>query len=138
MATPQIPEGKCVHCQAPILDLFAEWTDEYQTPQGKRAILSGEIVFDCDYCEGRLQLTLPLALLHPRKGPDESRLAKRKRLRCEDWLRSQHPGESLSQVVEKAGWQFGGKWAFEGYNWGEGEVHRHGADAPPASQGANP
>jgi hypothetical protein len=138
MATPQIPDGNCVHCQAPIIDLFAEWTEEYQTPEGKRAICAGEIVFDCYYCGGPLQLTLPLALISPAKGPEEYRMAKRQRSRCDDWLRSQHPGESLSQVVEKAGWQFRGKWAFDGYNWKEGAAHRHGKDTPPGSQGANP
>jgi hypothetical protein len=51
MATPQIPGGRCVHCQAPVIDLFAEWTDEYQTRAGKDAILAGDIVFDCYYCQ---------------------------------------------------------------------------------------
>jgi hypothetical protein len=137
MSTPQIPDGKCVHCQAPIVDLFAEWTDEYQTAEGKRAILAGAIVFDCYYCQNPLQLVLPLELVLPRKGPGEFQIAKRKRARCHDWLRSQHPGDTLSQVVEKAGWQYGGKWAFDGYNWNEGEICRHGEDLPPDFQGAN-
>ena len=34
--------------------------------------------------------------------------------------------------------QVTGKWAFDGYNWREGEVHRHGQDMPPATQGAIP
>ena len=55
MATPQIPGGKCGHCQAPIIDLFAEWTEEYQTREGKQNICEGRIVFDCYYCEGPLQ-----------------------------------------------------------------------------------
>jgi hypothetical protein len=138
MATPQISDGTCVHCQAPVIDLFAEWTDAYQTADGKRTILAGEVVFDCYYCQGPLQLTLPLALVLPQKGPDGYRVAKRKNSRCEDWLRSQHPGEALSKVVESAGWQYGGKWAFDGYNWEEGETHRHRTDAPPTSQGGNP
>src|SRR5579859_1342784 len=104
MATPQIPEGRCVHCHAPIVDLFAEWTAEYQTPEGKRAILAGDVVFDCYYCQGHLQLVLPLAIVPPQKEPGKYRVAKRSRSRCADWLRSQHPGETLSQVVEKAGW----------------------------------
>jgi hypothetical protein len=120
-----------VHCHAPVIDLFAEWTDEYQTPEGKQAILAGAVVFDCYYCEGPLQLTLPLAIMVPSKDPASYRLAKRSRSRCEDWLRSQHPGDTLSQVVESANWKFAGKWAFEGYNWKEGELHRHGQDHPP-------
>jgi hypothetical protein len=138
MATPQIPEGRCLHCQAPIIDLFAEWTDEYQTADGKRAILAGEVVFDCYYCEGPLQLTLPLTLTFPQKAVGDYRVAKRKKARCEAWLQAQHPGQSLSNVVEAAGWQYGGGWAFDGYNWGEGVAHRHGADTPPAPQGGNP
>lgn len=132
MATPQIPEGECVHCQAPIIDLFAEWTDEYQTPAGKKDMLAGIIVFDCYYCEKVTQLVLPLALILPQNDPAQYRIAKRKKSRCEDWLRSQHPGESLSDVVEKAGWQHNGQWAFDGYHWQEGEVHRHGQDSPPS------
>src|SRR5436309_135535 len=121
MATPQIPAGRCAHCQAPIIDLFAEWTDEYQTPRGKQAILAGDVVFDCYYCEGPLQLVLPLGLILPQKGPNDYAVAKRKRSRCEDWLRSQHPGQTLSQVVEAASWQHGGRWALDGYNWAEGK-----------------
>jgi hypothetical protein len=120
------------------VDVFAEWTDEYQTAQGKKAIMTGDIVFDCYYCEGPLQLVLPLALTLPQKGPDEYTVAKRKKTRCEDWLRSQHPGQSLSQVIEAVNWQDGGKWAFDGYHWGEGTVHQHGQDNPPAGQGVNP
>jgi hypothetical protein len=137
MATPQIPEGKCLHCQAPVIDLFAEWTEEYQTAEGKQAILAGDIVFDCYYCQGPLQLALPLALLAPQKEPGAYRVAKRRKARCEAWLRGQHPGLTLSQVVESAGWQYQGAWAFDGYNWAEGEAHRHGVDVPPAA-GANP
>jgi hypothetical protein len=103
MATPPIPEGKCVHCQAPIVDLFAEWTDEYQTSDGKKAIMAGVVVFDCYYCEGPLQLVLPLAVVMPRKPPGDHHVAKRKKSRCEEWLRNQHPGETLSEVVENAG-----------------------------------
>ena len=44
MATPQIPGGTCGHCRAPVIDLFAEWTDEYQTSGGKQAILAGAVV----------------------------------------------------------------------------------------------
>ena len=131
MATPQIPGGKCGHCQAPIIDLFAEWTEEYQTREGKQNICEGRIVFDCYYCEGPLQLVLPLAIILPEKPPEEYKMAKRKRALCEEWLRSQHPGQTLSQVVEAADWHYQGKWAFHGYNWAEGEVHRHGRDAPP-------
>ena len=138
MATPQIPEGRCVHCQGPIVDLFAEWTEEYQTPEGKRAILAGSVVFDCYYCEAPLQLVLPLAVIRPQKTQKEYQVAKRKKSRCEDWLRSQHPGTSLSQVVENAGWKHAGKWAFDGYNWLEGEVHQHGKDTPPTFQGVGP
>jgi hypothetical protein len=132
MATPQVPDGRCRHCGAPVIDLFAEWTDEYQTPDGKQAILRGEIVFDCYYCQRAIQLQLPLALILPDRGPTEYRVAKRRKSRCEEWLRSQHPGQTLSQVVEAADWSHGGKWAFDGYNWAEGEVHRHGQDRPPA------
>jgi hypothetical protein len=138
MATPQIPGGRCVHCQAPVIDLFAEWTDEYQTAAGKRAIMAGDVVFDCYYCHGPLQLVLPLALVAPQKAPPALTVARRKRSRCEDWLRSQHPGQSLSRVVEMAGWQYGGRWAFDGYNWEEGQVHRHGQDAPPPAAGGTP
>ncbi len=138
MATPQVPGGKCPNCQAPVIDLFAEWTDEYQSMQGKQAILAGDIVFDCYYCEGPLQLVLPLALTLPQKRPDQYKLAKRKQSRSADWLRSQHPGQSLSQVVEAANWQYGAKWAFDGYNWAEGIVHRHGHDRPQATQGVIP
>jgi hypothetical protein len=135
---PQIPEGKCVHCQAPVIDLFAEWTADYQSPQGRQEILAGTIVFDCYYCQGPLQLTLPLALIAPLKEQDKFRVAKRTRARCDAWLRSQHAGESLSQFVENAGFTCAGKWAFDGYNWAEGMIHRHGKDSPPPSQGANP
>jgi hypothetical protein len=130
---PQIPEGTCFHCQAPIIDLFAEWTEEYQSHQGRQAILAGTIVFDCYYCQGPLQLKLPLALTPPVKGPDQYRVAKRTRTRCEAWLQSQHAGASLSAFVEQVGFQCAGKWAFDGYNWAEGTVHRHGEAAPPAS-----
>src|SRR5260370_30738104 len=111
MPTPQIPDGKCDHCQASIVDLFAEWTDEYQTKEGKQAILAGEVVFDCYYCQQPLQLVLPLALVLPRKGPGEYAIAVRRNSRCENWLRSQHPGLSLSQLVEAANWHHEGKWA---------------------------
>ena len=131
MATPQIPDGKCSHCQAPIIDVFAEWTDAYQTKEGKQAILAGAIVFDCYYCQGPLQLELPLALKLPRRGRSEFTLAKRSKARCEDWLRSQHPGQSLSQIVEADNWQHEGKWAFDGYDWAEGIMHHHGLDDPP-------
>jgi hypothetical protein len=77
MATPQVPGGRCGHCQAPVIDLFAEWTDEYQSADGKKAILAGEVVFDCYYCQGPLQLTLPLALVLPQRARDQYRLAKR-------------------------------------------------------------
>ena len=135
--TPPIPDGKCVHCQAPIVDLFAEWTEEYQTADGKRAIMAGDIVFDCYYCQRPLQLVLPLELIHPRKPAGQYQIAKRRKSRCEDWLRLQHPGESLSQVVEKAGWKSEDAWAFDGYNWQEGGIHRHGLDQPPPA-GATP
>jgi hypothetical protein len=138
MATPQIPDGTCPSCQASIVDIFAEWTDAYQTKQGKQAILAGDVVFDCYYCEAPLQLILPLALVLPQKMPGQYSVAKRKKLRCEDWLRSQHPGQSLSQVVEAASWQDNGKWAFDAYNWAEGEAHHHRQDTPPAIQGTNP
>jgi hypothetical protein len=131
MATPQIPDGKCNHCGASIIDLFAEWTDEYQTKEGKQAILAGEIVFDCYYCQRQLQLILPLALILPQRIPAEYVIAIRSKSRCSDWLRSQHPGLSLSQVIEAANWHHEGKWAFHGYNWKEGEVHLHGQDRPP-------
>jgi hypothetical protein len=132
MATPQIPEGRCLHCQAPIVDLFAEWTEEYQTREGKQAILAGDEVFDCYYCQEPLQLLLPLALTLPQKPPEKYRIAKRKKSRCEEWLRHQHPGETLSHVVEKANWRYQGIWAFDGYNWQEGETHRHGQDTSPS------
>lgn len=135
MPTPPIPEGQCVHCHAPIVDLFAEWTEEYQTAEGKRAIMAGAVVFDCYYCEGPLQLILPLALVLPQRALDKFLVAKRLRARCENWLRSQHPGETLSQVVENAGWRFGDRWAFDGYNWGEGGCHRHGQDVAPGALG---
>ena len=138
MPTPQIPAGQCRHCHAPVIDLFAEWTEDYQTTAGKQAILRGDIVFDCYYCQGPLQLVLPLGLTFPQKAPTDYRIAKRAKSRCEEWLRSQHPGQTLSQVVEAANWQYGGKWAFDGYNWGEGEVHHHGRDSPPAPKGSNP
>jgi hypothetical protein len=120
-----------------VVDVFAKWTDDYQTKQGKQAILAGDVVFDCYYCQQPLQLVLPLALVPPRRGPNAYRVAKRKKSRCEDGVGSQHPGETLSQIVEKAGWQHGGRWAFDGYNWGEGGVHHHGQDTPP-QPGANP
>jgi hypothetical protein len=132
MATPQIPGGQCPHCGAPVIDLFAEWTDEYQTPAGKQGILAGDIVFDCYYCEGPLQLVLPLAIVLPRKSAGAYQVAKRGKARCEAWLRAQHPGLSLSQVVEMAAWQFGDRWAFDGYNWREGDVHHHRQDTAPA------
>jgi hypothetical protein len=138
MATPQIPGGQCPHCQAPVIDLFAEWTDEYQSAQGKQAILAGDIVFDCYFCEGPIQLTLPLALVPPQKASDQYRLAKRKQSRCRAWLQLQHPGQSLSQIIEAANWQYGAEWAFDGYNWAEGTIHRHGQDSPPGFQGALP
>jgi hypothetical protein len=138
MATPQIPEGRCPQCEAPLVDLFAEWTDEYQTPEGKRAILVGEVIFDCYYCQAPVQLVLPLALIRPQTGKGHRRVAKWKKSRCEEWLRSQHPGASLSHVVEIAAWKFAGQWAFDGYNWDEGEVHRHGQDSPPTSHGVSP
>ena len=138
MATPQIPEGACGNCGAPVIDLFAEWTDAYQTSAGKQAILAGAVVFDCYYCQMPLQLQLPLALVLPQKGTHEFQVAKRRKARCEDWLRSQHPGQSLSQVIAAASWKHAGKWAFDGYNWEEGQVHRHGQDAPPSAQGNNP
>jgi hypothetical protein len=138
MATPQVPDGRCPRCDAPIIDVFAEWTDEYQTATGKQAILRGEIVFDCYYCQQPMQLRLPLALGLPDKGPADYHIATRRKARCEEWLRSQHPGQSLSQVVEAADWQFVGRWAFDGYNWAEGATHRHGQDSPPVGQGANP
>ncbi len=138
MATPQIPEGRCDHCGAPLIDLFAEWTEEYQTKEGKQAILAGEIVFDCYYCGRPLQLILPLALVLPQKGSKEYRVAKRRKARSAEWLRSQHPGTTLSEVVEMAAWQHAGRWAFDGYNWAEGGVHHHGQDTPPPSQGGSP
>jgi len=133
MATPQIPDGRCEHCKAPIIDLFAEWTDEYQTRDGKRAILAGEIVFDCYYCQEPLQLMLPLSLVLPKKSADEYQVAKRRKSRCDLWLQSQHPGMALSQVVEAANWKYQENWAFDGYNWKEGEVHRHGKDSVPGA-----
>src|SRR5262245_12112707 len=74
MATPQIPGGQCPHCGAPVIDLF-EWTEEYQTPAGKRGILAGDVVFDCSFCEGPLQLVLPLALVAPVKPASTYRVA---------------------------------------------------------------
>ena len=62
------PRWACVHCRAPVIDLFAEWTDEYQTPGGKRAILAGDVVFDCYCCHGLLRLVLPLAIVGPHKA----------------------------------------------------------------------
>jgi hypothetical protein len=132
MATPQIPDGRCEHCHAPIIDLFAEWTDEYQTKQGKEAILAGDFVFDCYYCQQPLQLILPLSLVLPQKRPDEFVVAKRRKSRCHQWLQSQHPGMTLSQVVEAANWNYEENWAFDGYNWKEGEIHRHGKDVLPS------
>jgi hypothetical protein len=136
LMVPPIPEGNCVHCQAPIVDLFAEWTEAYQTAEGKRVILAGDVVFDCYYCQGPLQLVLPLAVVLPQKQPGQYKVAKREQVRCEEWLRNQHPGQTLSQVVESAGWKFGDQWAFHGYNWKEGSVHHHGADHPPSPSGA--
>jgi hypothetical protein len=132
MATPQIPGGQCPHCHASVVDLFEEWTDEYQSAAGKQAIQAGDIVFDCYCCGGRLQLVLPLALIVPQKQSGVYRLAIRSQARCHDWLASQHPGCSLSQVIAMAGWQHGGTWAFDGYNWKGGAVHRHGQDAVPS------
>jgi hypothetical protein len=117
-----------------VIDLFAEWTDAYQTSTGKQAILAGAVVFDCYYCQMPLQPQLPLALVAPQKGAHPFQVAKRRRSRCEDWLRSQHPGQSLSAIVEAAGWKHAGKWAFDGYNWEEGQLHRHGQDAPPTQE----
>ena len=131
MATPQIPGGKCGHCGASVIDVFAEWTDEYQTRQGKQAILAGDTVFDCYYCEGHLQLLLPLALTLPQREVANFHVAKRKKVRCEEWLRTQHPGQSLSDVVEAANWKHAGKWACDGYNWAEGRVHVHRQDVAP-------
>jgi hypothetical protein len=131
MATPQIPGGNCPHCHAPIIDLFAEWTDEYQTAGGKQAILAGGIVFDCYYCQGPIQLVLPLAIEMPQLPLGAYAVAKRSKARCNNWLTSQHPGFSLTQVVELANWQSGGKWAFDGYNWKEGVIHQHGLDSAP-------
>jgi hypothetical protein len=122
---------RCVHCQAPVRDLFAEWTDEWQDPAGKAAILAGATVFDCPYCQGTLQLVLPLALQAPLRPVGNYRVAKRTKKRCEDWLRSQHAGLSLSDVIEAYGMDHNGKWAFDGYNWGDGGIHRHGQDMPP-------
>src|SRR5579871_1346341 len=119
MATPPIPDGRCIHCHAPVVDLFAEWTDIYQTPEGKKAILTGAVVFDCYFCQQPLQLILPLALIAPLKEPGEYQIVRRRKSRCHAWLQAQHPGETLSQVVEKAGWQSEGRWAFDGYNWEE-------------------
>jgi hypothetical protein len=138
MATPQIPGGQCPNCQASIIDLFAEWTDEYQTAGGKKAILAGDIVFDCYYCQEPVQLVLPLALIAPVKAAGSFQLAKRSKVRCQDWLISQHPGHSLSEIVVMAAWQHHGKWAFDGYNWKEGDIHRHGQDAPPTLPGGGP
>jgi len=131
MATPQIPGGQCPHCAGPIIDLFAEWTEEYQTAAGKRDILVGDVVFDCYFCEGPFQLVLPLAIVLPMQPANAYRVAKRSKGRCEAWLRAQHPGASLSEVVEMAGWQFGPRWAFDGYNWREGDVHHHRQDTAP-------
>jgi hypothetical protein len=132
VATPQIPGGRCPHCGAPVIDLFAEWTEEYQTPAGKRDILAGDVIFDCYFCEGLLQLVLPLAIVAPVKPASAYRVAKRAKARCEAWLRAQHPGVSLSEVVEMAGCQFGQRWAFDGYNWREGSAHHHRQDTAPA------
>src|SRR5262249_23018942 len=52
-----------------------EWTEEYQTPAGKRGILAGDVVFDCSFCEGPLQLVLPLALVAPVKPASTYRVA---------------------------------------------------------------
>src|SRR5437773_161137 len=82
MATPQIPDGQCAHCGAPIIDLFAEWTDDYQTQEGKRAILDGRVVFDCYYCQGPLQLALPLALQAPVYDVGQYRVTRRRQVRC--------------------------------------------------------
>jgi len=138
MATPQIPGGVCPHCRAPIVDLFAEWTDEYQTAAGKQAILAGDMVFDCYYCQQAFQLVLPLAVILPQRSATAYRVAKRSKARCDAWLLSQHPGYSLSQVVEMAGWQHGVQWAFDGYNWKEGDWHIHGQDSAPILPGRSP
>jgi hypothetical protein len=122
---------QCVHCQAPVADLFAEWTDEWQDPAGKPAILAGAVVFDCPYCQGPLQLVLPLAIRSPLQPGGSYRVAKRTRKRCEDWLTAQHPGRSLSEVIEAYGMDHNGAWAFDGYRWGDGGAHRHGHDTPP-------
>ena len=129
MAPPT--SDRCPHCLAPIRDLFAEWTDEWQSPIGKSAILSGDVVFDCPFRQGPVQLVLPLALVAPRRAAGHYRVAKRTRRRCEEWLRSQHPGQTVSQVIEAIGLDHNGKWAFDGYNWGDGGIHRHGHDAGP-------
>src|SRR5207253_9215088 len=99
--------------------------------QESRRSLPEKIVFDCYYCQGPLQLRLPLALTLPQKAAGDFRVAKRKKTRCEEWLRTQHPGQSLSDVVEAANWKDAGKWAFDGYNWAEGNMHAHRQDAPP-------
>jgi hypothetical protein len=134
MATPQIPDGSCWHCGAPIIDLFAEWTEEYQTPEGKQAIIQGKILFDCYYCQQAIELQLPLSLTQPVRPAGDYRVAKRSKSRCEQWLRSQHPGQSLAQVVEAANWIYKGQWAFDGYNWAEGPAHSHQQDTPPPLQ----
>lgn len=89
--TPPIPDGRCPHCNGPILDLFAEWTDDYETEEGKRAILAGDIVFDCYFCQQPMQLCLPLDLIVPEKQPGQYRVAKRRKTKCEEWLARQHP-----------------------------------------------
>jgi hypothetical protein len=93
--------------------------------------MAGDVVFDCSYCQGPLELVLPLAVQLPHRGMGQYRVAKRKKHRCEEWLRSQHPGQSLSQVMEAMGMDFNEKWAFEGYNWGDGDIHIHGQDVAP-------
>src|SRR5262245_48856888 len=113
---PPIPDGHCPHCQVPDGGLFAEWTAEYQTPAGKQAIMAGEVVFDCYFCGQPFQLVLPLDIILPRKPSGASRVARRQKFRCQEWLRSQHPGEALSDVVAKLGLDYSGRWAFDGYN----------------------
>lgn len=125
--TPPIPDGRCPHCDAPIVDLFAEWTDEYESQEGKQRILAGDVVFDCYFCQQPIQLCLPLDLMAPAKKIGDYRIAKRSRRKCDEWLQGQHPDQTLSQFVENADLQYQGRWAFDGYNWKEGETHRHAA-----------
>jgi hypothetical protein len=65
-------------------------------------------------------------------------VAKRKKSKCEDWLRNQHPGQSLSDVISAAGWQHAGRWAFDGYNWQEGTVHHDGQGSAAFLHGSQP